>query len=79
MCENTGKIGVKKNVYNKNLPKPMAPQQSTVTTANVTLKLVMERAVRGFRSQHRVNKYNKRPNNERISNAAGAEPSNPKL
>lgn len=63
----------------KNLPKPMAAQQSTVTTDNVTFKLVMEWAVRGFRSQHRVNKYNNRPNNDRIKSAAGAEPRIPKL
>lgn len=61
------------------LPRPMAAQQSTVTTDNVTFKLVMECAVRGFRSQHRVNKYNSRPNNDRIKSAAGADPSIPKL
>lgn len=61
------------------LPRPMAAQQSTVTTDNVTFRLVMECCVRGFRSQHRVNKYNNSPNNERISSAAGAEPRIPKL
>lgn len=63
----------------KYLPRPIAAQQSTVTTDNVTFKLVMEWAVRGFRSQHRVNKYNSSPNNDRINSAAGAEPSIPKL
>lgn len=57
----------------------MAPQHSTVTILRVTFKLVIECCVRGFRSQHRVNKYNNSPNNERISSAAGAEPKIPKL
>lgn len=36
-----------------NLPRPMAAQHKTVTIDNVTLRLVMECAGRGFRSQHR--------------------------
>jgi hypothetical protein len=35
-----------------NSPRPIAAQQSTVTMDNVTFKLVMECAGRGFRSQH---------------------------
>lgn len=57
----------------------MAAQHSTVTTDSVTFKLVIEWAVRGFRSQHRVSKYNNNPNNDKINNAAGAEPKSPKL
>lgn len=36
-----------------NSPKPIAAQHSTVTIDSVTLRLVMECAGRGFRSQHR--------------------------
>jgi hypothetical protein len=36
-----------------NLPRPIAAQHNTVTIDNVTLRLVMECAGRGFRSQHR--------------------------
>lgn len=61
------------------MPSPIAAQQRTVTTDNVTFKLVMECAGLGFRSQHRVSKYNNNPNNEMMSNAAGAEPNIPKL
>lgn len=35
-----------------NLPSPIAAQQSTVTIDKVTLRLVMECAGRGLRSQH---------------------------
>lgn len=57
----------------------MAAQHSTVTIDSVTFKLVMEWAVRGLRSQHRVSRYNKSPNSDIIKRAAGAEPSIPKL
>lgn len=57
----------------------MAAQHSTVTTDNVTFKLVMEWAVRGLRSQHLVNRYSNNPNSEIIKSAAGAEPNIPKL
>lgn len=61
------------------MPKPMAAQHKTVTTDKVTFKLVIEWAVLGFRSQHRVSKYKSNPNNEMMSNAAGAEPNIPRL
>lgn len=66
-------------IQEKNLPKPIAAQQRTVTTDSVTFKLVIECAGRGLRSQHLVNKYNSKPNNDMISNAAGAEPNIPRL
>lgn len=61
------------------VPNPMAAQQRTVTMDNVTLRLVIEWAGLGLRSQHRVNRYNNRPNNDIINNAAGTDPKIPKL
>lgn len=61
------------------LPNPIAAQHNTVTTESVTFKLVIECAGLGFRSQHRVNRYNNKPNNETINKAAGTDPRIPKL
>lgn len=57
----------------------MAAQHNTVTTDRVTLRLVIEWAGLGFRSQQRVNKYNSKPNKDTINRAAGTEPNMPKL
>lgn len=60
-------------------PNPMAAQHSTVTTLSVTLRLVIECAVLGFRSQHLVIKYRSRPKREMMRRAAGTEPKIPRL
>lgn len=70
----------KRNTNNyASIPSPMAAQHSTVTMDKVTLRLVIEWAGLGLRSQHLVNKYSNKPNKDTINSAAGTEPSIPKL
>ena len=57
----------------------MAAQHKTVTIDNVTLRLVMECAGRGFRSQHRDIKYSSRQKSEMMIAAAGIDPNRPRL
>lgn len=61
------------------IPSPMAAQHSTVTMDRVTLRLVIEWAGLGLRSQHLVNKYSNKPNRDTINSAAGTDPRIPKL
>lgn len=61
------------------IPKPIAAQHKTVTIESVTLRLVIEWAGLGFRSQHLVNRYSNRPNKDTIKRAAGTDPKIPKL
>lgn len=68
-----------KMMDNINTPNPIAAQHNTVTIDRVTLRLVIEWAGRGFRSQQRVSKYSNNPKSETINNAAGNDPQIPKL
>ena len=72
-------LHIKKKKRKLASPNPIAAQHSTVTTDRVTLRLVIECAGLGFRSQQRVNKYNNKPNSDTINKAAGTEPNKPKL
>lgn len=45
----------------------------------VTLRLVMEWAGLGLRSQHRVRRYRSNPNSDTINSAAGIDPRIPRL
>lgn len=60
-------------------PNPIAAQQRTVTTDKTTLRLVIECWGRGFRSQHRVIKYNNKPKREIMRRPTGIEQKIPKL
>lgn len=67
------------NFFSIYSPNPIAAQQRTVTTDKTTLRLVIECWGLGFRSQHRVIKYNNKPKREIMRRPTGMEQKIPKL